>query len=73
MSQSSFSLCQFDEHVDNFNDDVLDLWQRDAQVTMLDFRMVVNNDVGMEIRRRNGNVVALLAQYGTGFPMMHLH
>ena len=49
-SQSSFSLCQFDEHVDNFNEDVLDFHQRDAQVTTLDFRKIVGGDIEMEIR-----------------------
>ena len=50
MSQLSFSSSQFDNHVDNINDDVLDLQQRDAQVAMLDFRMVVNDDIEMEVR-----------------------
>ena len=50
MSQSSFSLSQFDEHVDNFNDDVLDLQQRDARVAMLDFRMVVDDDIEIKVR-----------------------
>ena len=50
MSQSLFSLSQFDEHVDNFNDDVLDLQQRDAQVAMLDFGMVVDDDIEMKVR-----------------------
>ena len=73
MSQSSFSLSQFDEHVDNFNDDVLDLQQRDARVAMLDFRMVVDDDIEMEVRYRNENAVALLAESETGLPMMRLH
>ena len=40
---------------------------------MLDFRMVVNDDIDMEVQRRKGDVVALLAQSGTGLPMMRLH
>ena len=50
MPQSSLSSSQFDEHVDNFNEDVLDFHQRDAQVTTLDFRKIVGGDIEMEIR-----------------------
>ena len=73
MLQSSSCSSQFDVHVDNFNNDVLDLQQRDAQVATLDFRITVDDDIEMEFRRRNGNAVALLAQSGTGLPIMCFH
>ena len=60
MSLSSFSSSLFDKleengdsdivRVDNFNEDVLDFHQRDAQVTTLDFRKIVGGDIEMEIR-----------------------
>ena len=40
---------------------------------MLDFKMVVNDNIEMELWRLNGNVVALLAHSETGLPMMRLH
>ena len=52
-----------DEHVDNFNDDALDLQQQDAQAAMDNFKVVVaDDDIKMEVRRRNGNTVALLVR-----------
>ena len=50
MLQSSSYSSQFDVHVDNFNNDVLDLQQRDAQVATLDFRITVDDDIEIEFR-----------------------
>ena len=74
MPQSSVSPSQFDEHVDNYNDDVLDLQQRDAQVSMSDYRMVVNDDIEMNHRRwnRSGVVLEPVNEY-TAQPISMMH